>query len=116
MPIPHTSALTITPLGVMAGRKAYAVRGTLTDAEGTPYPTEATVIGDAAGADDPATGVVIVTPSFPGGIHVTDAGRFGPFGRVWVRRFYGLPDTELGPGRLTPPRPDSAIRPPLPPS
>lgn len=90
---PHTSALTITPLGTMAGRTAYAVRATLTDAEGTDHPTACTLIGDANGTD-PATGVVLITDSFPGGVRVTDAGRFGPFGRVWVRRFYGLPDAE----------------------
>ena len=90
---PHTDPATFraTFLGTMAGRSAYAIRGHLIDAEGTRHDTAVTLIGDADGSDA-ATGVVLLSEGFPEGIRVTDAGRFGPWGLTWVRRFYGLTD------------------------
>jgi hypothetical protein len=47
-------------------------------------PVELTFTGSVYGGP-----VVMSTPSNPGGVFVSDPGRFGPFDEAWVRRFFG---------------------------
>ena len=68
-------------VGTMADRRAYRVMVT--------YPGEN---GRVVAFNGPATEygpVVMLTETWPDGIHVADPSRFGPFGPQWVRRFFG---------------------------
>ena len=70
----------IVYLGALAGRNAYAVPVT--------YPGEETCTiaftGDTMGGD-----VIMVSDTYPGGIRVTDPGRFGPrLNPAWVRAYF----------------------------
>jgi hypothetical protein len=95
MTAPHTADLTIRPLGIMAGRSAYAVTGALVDAAGTRHPFAVTLAGDAIG--DTATGVVLIAEAWPDGLRVTAPDRYGvPFGQEWIRRFYGVDAAGIG--------------------
>lgn len=73
----------ITRHAGIAGQFSYRVPVT--------YPGEPTQTVEFVGSvyDGP---VVMVTPTWPGGVDVTDPSRFGDFSPAWVRRFFGWED------------------------